>query len=244
MEYEYTIINSDASSSHELRSQLSNFSEFICAGVSDNCTDGLNLVLKEIPEIIFINLTENSSSCFSMIAELHQYLKFMPIIIGYSNSKDQAYDAIKNGLFDYWVLPLNEFDIRKTSLKLQKLQLKEQTANTTLCLKSYRDYRYIDTNEIMYLKADNNTTDVIMKDGSVVSAYKTLKTFENRLPSNFIRIHQSYILNTDYISRINYGKSICALKNGGTQLPFSKSYKDNIDCLKKLLTKSTISTLN
>ncbi|QWX85502.1 response regulator transcription factor [Cellulophaga sp. HaHaR_3_176] len=243
MEYEYTIINSDASSSHELRSQLSNFSEFICAGVSNNCTDGLNLILKEIPEIVFINLSKDSISCFSMIAELHQYLKCTPLIIGYSNTKDQAYDAIKNGFFDYWILPLNEFDIRKTSFRLQKTQLKVENPYTTLCLKSYRDYRYIDTNEIMYLKADNNTTDVIMKDGSIINAYKTLKTFENRLPNNFIRIHQSYILNTNYISRINYGKSICALK-GETQLPFSKSYKENIDSLKKTLTKSTITTLN
>jgi len=245
MEYEYTIINSDGDSSHKLRTELSNFSEFICAGVSDNCDDGLNLILKEIPEVIFINLSKNSADCFAMIAEMHQYVKFMPLIIGFSNTKDQAYNALKNGFFDYWLLPLNEFDIRKTSLKLQKTHQKEQTvANTTLCLKSYRDYRYLNTNEIMYLKADNNTTDVFMKDGTKVSAYKTLKTFENRLPSNFIRVHQSYIINTDYITRINYGKSICSLSNGETQLPFSKSYKNNIDNLKKLLTKSTLGTLN
>tara|TARA_R110000868_G_scaffold4211_15_gene26767 strand:+ start:3272 stop:4006 length:735 start_codon:yes stop_codon:yes gene_type:complete len=244
MEYEYTIINSDVTSSHELRSQLANFPEFRCAGVATNCSEGLNVILKQMPDIVFINLTENASSCFSMVTELHQYVKFMPLLIGISNNKEYAFDALKNGFFDYWLLPLNEFDIRKTTLKLQKLELKEQFTNTTLCLKSYKDYRYIDTNEILYLKADNNTTDVFLKDGTTVSAFKTLKTFEGRLPSNFIRIHQSYILNTDYISRINYGKSICALKNGETQLPFSKSYKNNIDDLKKILTKSTITTLN
>tara|TARA_R110000796_G_scaffold252619_2_gene388823 strand:- start:68695 stop:69429 length:735 start_codon:yes stop_codon:yes gene_type:complete len=244
MEYEYAIINSDVTTSHELRSQLIDFKEFRCAGVTDNCSDGLNVILKQMPDVIFINLNENASRCFNMVAELHQYVKFMPVIIGISNNKKHAYEAIKNGFFDYWLLPLNEFDIRKTSLKLQKQELKENYSNTTLCLKSYKDYRYIDTNEILYLKADNNTTDVIMKDGSIISAFKTLKTFEDRLPQNFIRIHQSYILNTDFISRINYGKSICALKNGDTQIPFSKSYKDNIDNLKKLLTKSTITTLN
>ncbi len=244
MEYDYTIINSDAASSHELRLQLAEFKEFRCAGVSNNCSDGLNIILKQMPDVVFINLTENTTACFSMITELHQYLKLMPLCIGISKTKDLAYEAIKNGFFDYWLLPLNEFDIRKTSLKLQKQQLKEQCNNTTLCLKSYKDYRYIDTNDILYLKADNNTTDVILKDGSIVSAFKTLKTFENRLPQNFIRIHQSYILNTDFISRINYGKSICTLKNGDAQLPFSKSYKTKIDDLKKLLTKSAINTLN
>ena len=59
-----------------------------------------------------------------------------------------------------------------------------------------------------------------------------------------MRVHQSYIINVNYVSRINYGKSICALKSTNTQLPFSKSYKENIDDLKKVLSRNTISTLN
>jgi DNA-binding LytR/AlgR family response regulator len=114
----------------------------------------------------------------------------------------------------------------------------------TLCLKSYKDFHYLDTDEILYLKADNNSTDFVMKDGSTISAFKTLKTFENKLPKNFVRVHQSYILNINYVSRINYGKSICALKSGKLQLPFSKTYKDNIDSLKKILSKNTITALN
>ena len=92
----------------------------------------------------------------------------------------------------------------------------------TLCLKSYSDYHYVDTKDILYLQADNNTTDFVMKDGTTISAYKTLKTYQQQLPKNFVRIHQSYILNTDYVSRINYGKSLCTLKLRKVQLPFSK----------------------
>ncbi|WP_158978158.1 LytTR family DNA-binding domain-containing protein [Cellulophaga sp. L1A9] len=244
MEYNYAIVNSDSTFSHNLRTHLVNFKEFNCAGVAENCSEGLNIILKELPEIVFFNLNENAETCFMMVLELHQYLKYMPIFIGVSKDKKYAYEAIKNGFFDYWLQPLNEFDIRKSVLKLQKKELIGPYSNTTLCLKSYKDYRYINTNEILYLKADNNTTDVFMKDGTVISAFKTLKTFEDRLPKNFIRIHQSYILNTEYISRINYGKSTCTIKNHSTPLPFSKSYKINIDEVKKLLTKSTITTFN
>lgn len=244
MEYEYTIINANPHLSHELRSQLADFKEFRCSGVATDCTDGLNLILKQVPDVVFIDLTTNATNCFAMVTELHQYLKSFPLCIAISKNKEHAFEALKSGFFDYWLLPLNEFDIRKTSLKLQKRWSKEPCTSTKLCLKSYKDYRYIDTNEILYLKADNNTTDVFLKDGSSISAFKTLKTFENKLPHNFIRIHQSYILNTDYISRINYGKALCTLNNGKTQLPFSKSYKDKIDDLKKLLTKSAINALN
>ena len=84
-----------------------------------------------------------------------------------------------------------------------------------------------------------------MKDGTVISAFKTLKSFEEKLPEGFIRVHQSYILNSRYVSRINYGKSICTLSHGQEEeLPFSKTYKDRIDALKDLLSKTAVKAVN
>ena len=100
-------------------------------------------------------------------------------------------------------------------------------------------------NNILYLKSDNNSTDFFMKDGSVVSAFKTLKSFEKQLPGQFIRVHQSYIINSRYVSRINYGKSICSLNYGKVEeLPFSKTYKDKVDLLKQTLSKTATKALN
>lgn len=243
MEYSYTIIDSNISSNLQLQAHLDEYGEFLYLGQACNGEEGLNSILKHLPDVVFIHLNDHALEYFQMIRELYQYIKDIPVLIGISESKNYAYEAIKNNFFDYWLLPYNEFDIRKTVMRLVK-QLPEKKESHTLCLKSYKDFQYLDTDEILYLKADNNTTDFHMKDGSTISAFKTLKTFETKLPSNFIRVHQSYIINVNYVSRINYGKSICALKTNNTQLPFSKSYKENIDDLKKLLSKNTISTLN
>jgi DNA-binding LytR/AlgR family response regulator len=243
MEYTYTIIDSDATSNLQLQHYLEDYGDFICAGLAQNSNDGLNSILKFSPDIVFVHLNDMANDYFQMVMELHQYVNNIPLFIAVSKSKEFAYSAIKNNFFDYWLLPYNEFDIRKTLLRLQKRLPKEESTHT-LCLKSYGDYQYLNTNDILYVRADNNATEFIMKDGTVANAFKTLKTFESRLPKNFIRIHQSYIVNTDYVSRINYGKSICALKLVKQQLPFSKTYKENIDGLKKLLSKNTISNLN
>lgn len=241
MEYSYTIIDSDATSNLQLQHYLEDYGDFVCSGEARNCSDGLNAILKYSPDVVFINLNDKAFEYFHMVTELYQYVKNIPILIGISRSKEYAYNAIKNNFFDYWLMPYNEFDIRKTLLRLKK-QLPKEDVSHTLCLKSYNDYQYLDTNEILYLKADNNATDFVMKDGSTISAYKTLKTFENKLPENFIRVHQSYILNTNYVSGINYGKSLCFLKVRKTKLPFTKTYKENIEGLKKILSKNTIST--
>lgn len=243
MAYRYTIIDSDTTSNLRLQEHLEEYGEFSCCSNAQNSIEGLNAILKYSPDIVFIKLNENASSYFQMTMELHQYGNCIPIFIGISNSKNYAFEAIKNNFFDYWLLPYNEFDIRKSILRLKKTMPQEETPNT-LCLKSYRDFQYLNTDDILYLRADNNATEFIMKDGTINNAFKTLKTFESQMPKNFIRIHQSYMVNTNYISRISYGKSICTLKYRKVQLPFSKSYKTNIDNLKQVLSKNAISSLN
>lgn len=98
-----------------------------------------------------------------------------------------------------------------------------------LCIKSYGDYRYIDAKDICYFRADNNSTDIHLNNGEMVTAFKTLKHFEGILPTPFTRIHNSYIVNRNYISRIHTGNAVCYIKNSTTKIPFSKSYKENID---------------
>jgi DNA-binding LytR/AlgR family response regulator len=65
----------------------------------------------------------------------------------------------------------------------------------------------------------------------MITAFKTLKHFEGVLSYPFVRIHNSYILNIDYVSRIHTGNAVCHIKNTTTKLPFSKSYKENIDAI-------------
>ncbi|GGW43367.1 LytR/AlgR family response regulator transcription factor [Arenibacter certesii] len=243
MGYTYTILDTDAESNLQLQHYLEEYDDFRCKGVAKGSIEGLNTILKQTPDVVFVHLNDKAPEYFHMIMELHQYLREIPIFIALASSKKYAYQAIKNQFFDYWLFPYNEFDIRKTILRL-KMKMPKEDQPQTLLLQSYKDYRYLNTNEIMYLQADNNTTDFFMKDGSTISAFKTLKTFENSLPSNFVRVHQSYIINTSYVSRINYGKGICTLKQNKLQLPFSKSYKSNVENLKQILSKNSISALN
>lgn len=107
----------------------------------------------------------------------------------------------------------------------------------TICVKSYGDYRFINADDICYLQADNNSTDIHLNNGEMITAFKTLKHFENVLSSPFVRIHNSYIVNIDYVSRIHTGNSVCYIKNTTTKLPFSKSYKENIDAILNSITK-------
>lgn len=106
-----------------------------------------------------------------------------------------------------------------------------------ICVKSYGDYRFINADDICYLQADNNSTDIHLNNGEMITAFKTLKHFETVLNSPFVRIHNSYIVNIDYVSRIHTGNAVCYIKNTTTKLPFSKSYKENVDAILTSITK-------
>lgn len=121
--------------------------------------------------------------------------------------------------------------LRDNKTTAQYSQIRKEDKPLIICVKSYGDYRFIEAKDICYLQADNNSTDIHLYNGEMITAFKTLKHFEGVLSSPFVRIHNSYIVNIDYVSRIHTGNAVCYIKNTTTKLPFSKSYKENVDSI-------------
>lgn len=239
----YFIINKEPNSIQCIKNVLEDYNEFNCIGVSSEYNHALNFILKETPNLVFFDLDNTFEKPFELIKELNLLFNdYFPVFIAISSSKEQAYEAIKNGFFDFILNPLSELEIRKSVLKFQKKS--PAIINKNICLKSNKDYQYLNTDEILFLKADNNTTDFYTSDGNIISAFKTLKTFEEVLPENFLRIHKSYIINKNFVSRIQYGKLICTIKKNSYDIPFTKTYIDNIEIMKKTLSHNSCQSLN
>ena len=240
MKYTYSIIEKEVSAINNLEHFFSDYSEYYCTGITSCYEKSLDVILDKTPDFVFINV-DNDFDAFNFINDLYKYLKEIPIIIALASSTEYAYLSIKNNFFDYLLKPINKYDLRKS---ISRLSLKVVDRSEKLCLKSYKDYRFVDIQEILFLKADNNTTDFFMNDGRTISAFKTLKFFENMLPENFTRIHNSYIINQDYVSRIHFGKSECSIKKNHYSIPFSKSYRGNVVHLERKMSKKALHSLN
>ncbi|WP_026728207.1 LytR/AlgR family response regulator transcription factor [Flavobacterium denitrificans] len=133
--------------------------------------------------------------------------------------------------------PLNEdqnqiVENEEASVVVKEVQVPQIVEKPlVICIKSYGDYRYMNAADICYFQADNNSTDIYLSSGEMVTAFKTLKHFESILVHPFVRIHNSYIINQNYISRIHNGNSVCYIKNSPKKIPFSKTYKGNVDLI-------------
>jgi two-component system LytT family response regulator len=257
--YSYIIIDDDAESIMRTKTTAEGFSELIFVASATNYHDGLHLVLEHKPSFVFLEIDpEDLSSNLSLafINELHRYWAAIPKIIVTTTKKALAFDAIQYGAFDYLLKPLTHIDVLKATLKLEKIFLETNTVDIInevvsvaaphsevsdvaeivdkpliICIKSYGDYRYLNAVDIAYFQADNNSTDIYLCTGEMITAFKTLKHFESILSHPFIRIHNSYIINQNYIARIHNGNSVCYIKNSPKKLPFSKTYKSNVDLI-------------
>ena len=238
MKYPYLIIDDDKENAMKTQSAFDSFSNYFLLGTTDKYDDAVNLVLEHNPKLIVLEIdpdNKDSRLSLSLINELHRFVKTMPKVIILTKGKELAYDALKNEVFDYLIKPINIHELRKTIMKFER---NVEDTPTTLCIKSYGDYRFVDTEDIVYLQADNNSTDLFINNGDTITAFKTLKHFENTLPPEFVRIHNSYIINMNYVSRIHLGNNVCYIKNSKTQLPFSKSYKKNVDLIISLISNT------
>lgn len=236
----YYIIESKSSTLNSIKKVMSDFQEFNCLGVSQNHDNAMNMVLKRTPSLVFINIDGNLENPFQFVQEANLYSSETIEFIAISSKKENAYEAIKMGFCDFLLSPLSDLEIRKSILNFQKKKLVKKKRN--ICLKSYKDYQYLNTDDILFLKADNNTTEFHMSDGSVVNAYKTLKTFESILPKQFSRIHKSYIINKNFVSRIQFGKSTCSIKQNNHSIPFTDTYIEIIESMNNSLSQFTYSS--
>ena len=254
--YSYIIIDDDAESILKTKTIAEGFSELTFVASATNYQSGLHLVLEHKPCFVFLEIDpEDLSSNLSLgfINELHRFLAVIPKIIITTTKKALAYDAIQYGVFDYLLKPLTHIDLLKMVLKFDKTVLETNVAEIikeptlvsiqeiqtsqnvekplVICIKSYGDYRYLNAADIAYFQADNNSTDIYLNSGEMITAFKTLKHFESILSYPFIRIHNSYIINQNYIARIHNGNSVCYIKNSPKKIPFSKTYKSNVDLI-------------
>ena len=236
----YFIIEKNTETINSIKKVMNDFEDFQCIGVSNNYDDAMNTILKESPFLVFINIDETAQYPFQRVIDTNIFGSSPVEFIAISSQKHLAYNAFKTGFCDFLLFPISDLEIRKSILNFQKKKMPNK--KNCICLKSYKDYQYLKTENILFLKADGNTTEFHMNDGRIVNAFKTLKVFEELLPKEFSRIHKSYIINTTFVSRIQFGKATCSIKKSNQDIPFSNTYLDVIQNMNESLSQLSFSS--
>lgn len=206
---------------------------FFCSFLSVNTVKEALTTAGPIPNFIFLHLKTQGEE--NEILQVQQAYPSAYIVI-LSFRKALAYKVIKHQLFDFVLLPLPTQELQRYLIKIQKIIERHKDK---IYIRSYKDYKYLYIEDILYLKADNNTTEFYLHKNLKVHGFKTLKTYQNRLPAHFLRIHKSYMVNTTKIWRIHFGKRTCEIMGHSQPLPFSKSFVAKMELLHAHLMKTS-----
>lgn len=87
---------------------------------------------------------------------------------------------------------------------------------------------FVKYNSIIFLEAQNNYTKIHLIDGTSIIASKTLKYFEELLPSElFFRIHKTYLVNMNFVKRFFKIDDFLVELTTGAKLPISLRKKND-----------------
>ena len=160
MNFKYSIIGLDAQSTFGLNSQLSKLVGYEQVGNTENPHKLLDIILSGSPNLIYINVDNYSNKDFSdlmnTINDLYRSFVQRPFLVALASSEEHAYDCIKNNFFYYLLRPINELQLQKLDYKLRSRSLSVNDIPTKLCIQTYSDYKFIEIEDILFLKADNS----------------------------------------------------------------------------------------
>ena len=217
--------------------------EFEIIGSFDSPLLAIQFIEKEKPDIVLSDIQMPRMDAFAMIDKL-KYKDFALILVTAYNK--YAIRAFEFSAVDYIVKPVDPMKLRNSLLKVlnqkksddleEKLSLilhnlkfgnKE---NHTLAIPTLEGAEFVEVHEITFLKADANYCSVLLQDGSKLVISKPLKHFADILKDHgFLRVHQSYLINSIYIKSYRKGAGGNLILKDGSVIPISRSYKNIVN---------------
>ncbi|SIN96396.1 two component transcriptional regulator, LytTR family [Chitinophaga niabensis] len=175
--------------------------------------EGLQLIREKKPAIVFLDIEMPRMDGFDMLHELPE--KNFHLI--FTTAYDQyAIKAIRYAAFDYLLKPVDIEELRSaikragmqsqphTNEKLEVLQQNLQTRQqlNKIAIPTLEGLLFFNTTDIVHLEAQSNYTNIYFTNAPKLIASRTLKEFEELLPSDiFFRTHHSFIINLHHIKR-------------------------------------------
>ena len=218
--------------------------EIQVCGTADSAIEGRKLLENNKVDFIFLDISMPREDGFAFLNSIpnNNYG-----VIFATAHQEHALRALKANAIDYLLKPINPFELKEAVNKaiynhelrrnyseirdvynqsLRNLQDNMQSKNnqfTKITVIEQNGFQVVNLEDLMYLQGESNYTDLFLTNTKKIMSTRTLGEFEKLLEgTDFFRIHKSYIINLNFLSRyINYQGNFAELKDG-TKLIISR----------------------
>lgn len=230
------------------RKTLRNFLQKYChdveiLGEADGVASGIELIEKTNPDLVFLDIEMDDGTGFKLLESMDDIQFNVIFVTAYSN---YAIKAFKISAVDYLLKPINPEELIAAIDKFQKetglkgihnkleVLLGNQNSIKKIAFPTSEGIELVKINQIIHCEASDNYTTIFMNTERKIMVSKTIKEYDTMLSEfGFFRIHQSHLVNLDYISKFNKNDGGFVVLNNGKKLPVSRRNKQEF--LEKLL---------
>jgi len=184
--------------------------------------DSALIYLREKPiDVLLLDLNLNTKDGFELLKQVVSQ-SFHTIVI--SANINRAIEAVEYGGLDFIPKPYNTERLKSAFQRLKSSHALDGHSIKYLSVKKGFEIKIIPLEEIKYFKSDNIYVELHLQNNQVVIYDKSIKQLIPLLPSNYYRIHKSFIVdrnNVESIQSLGGGKYRVILKSGDC-LPVSR----------------------
>lgn len=193
-------------------------------------------------DLLFLDVEMPGINGFELLEQIDELSFDVVFTTAYSQ---YAVEAFRLKAFNYLLKPIDIADLKEVILQWKEQKEQQEFAVSEETIRQLLEYmkkegllkskiavpisdgfEFLEVNEILYCQSENNYTNIFLNNGSRVLISKTLKEVERTLDKYlFMRIHQSYLINPNYMKKYQRKDGGFVLMQDGKELPVSHQKK-------------------
>lgn len=208
------IIDDDDMSVETLRHLISQVSFLTLTKVYRSATEALGHLNEGNVNLIFLDVVMPGLSGLELLDSLSSY----PQVIIVSCKKQYAVEAFEHKVTDYLLKPITYQRFLKAVHRVQEVQGREsKIVKEDIYIKHNGIIVRLKTDDILFIEGAADYVEIYTQQKKYM-IHSSLRALENKLPTNFIRVHKSFIINLKHIPEIE--DFVISIKD-----PFSKQLR-------------------
>ncbi len=217
------------------------FPEIEYVGTAATVTDGVELITRKRPDLIFMDVQLGQDTCFDLLNELKN--RTFEIIFT-TSYEEYALKAFRLAAVDYLLKPVSINDLKNSINKLLKRDQQQQVldhvklllsningnskADHRIALPTMTGFTLIEIEDIVRCESDNTYTTFYLRDGTSMLISKTLKSCERILSDyTFFRVHNSSLINLRYVKEYIKGEGGIVIMEDKKEVSVSRRRKED-----------------
>ncbi|MCD6068967.1 MAG: hypothetical protein K0S33_3793 [Bacteroidetes bacterium] len=199
-------------------------------------------IREHAPDVVLLDVEMKDGTGFDVLKQFPSPAFKVIFITAYMQ---YSIEAFRFAALDYLLKPVDpdrlaqairraadQADREKLALKIDSFLYNMQqpaTSNKKIVLRTNESIHVVSLQNIMYCEADQSYTTFYLQDASRIMVTKPLREYEELFSQHqFIRIHQSYLVNISFIKRYDKGEGGQLVLSNEKALPVSVRKKEQL----------------